>query len=51
MEDAYNECLKNSTCMGYVSDEATILNAFYNGYANNPIMSSEMLYTLNEKVY
>ena len=51
MEDAYNECLKNSTCMSYVSDEATILNALYNDYANNPMMSSEMKYKKNEEVY
>ena len=51
MEDAYNECLKNSTCMSYVSDEATILNALYNGYANNPMMSLEMKYKKNEEVY
>ena len=39
MEDAYNECLKNSTCMGYVSDEATVLNAFYDAIARDTTLS------------
>ena len=51
MEDAYNECLKNSSCMGYVSDEATILNAFYDSIANNQDLSATELYEANEEVY
>ena len=40
MEDAYIDCLSNSSCMSFISDKAKILNALYDGIANDNNLKS-----------